>query len=493
MFEAPQITTDPDQLAEDCFARMEEHFPGYQPNEANLEVIIFRTLAATIGAPLATLLVAELERIFGRFGEVVFGVAPDVAVPATAETTWTMVDNAGYTIPAGTQVAIRTAGDSTVGFTVLSDVSVPAGSTATDTGEVVISAIVPGSGANGLVTDPELIDALAYVSSINLETTTSGGADAQTPDEYLDELRATLTLLSQNAILPEDVATLALSVAGVGRALPLDLYYPGVDEVQTVTVNGSPSGGDYTVKLGGSGDPSDAITHNATAAAFETALEGSTDFDPGDASVSGSAGGPYTITFGGQYSSTNVAQLELGTNSLTGGSSPAPAFATTTAGVAADPASEKTCSVAVADEDGEALTTLVKDQVAAFLELHREINFLFYVIDPTYTQVKVSCTVTALPGNDPAGVEAAVEAAIADYLAPGNWGRDPVDPDSGVLREQDTVYRFELISLVDRVEGVDRVVQLQLAEESGVVGTADLVLDGPAPLTQPGTITATVS
>jgi hypothetical protein len=227
LFEAPSITTDPEQLAEDCFDQMQSWYPTWEPDENALDVRMFRTLATVIGAPLATLLVAELERIFGRFGEVVFGLAPQVAVAATAETTWTAIDNAGYTIAAGTQVAIATAGDTTVGFRVLSEVSIPAGSTATAAGEVVIEAVIAGADGNGLDGDPELIDALTWVDSI-VQTTaeTSGGEDAETPDEYLDRLRETLTLLSDHAILPRDVEILAMQVPGVGRALALDTYNP---------------------------------------------------------------------------------------------------------------------------------------------------------------------------------------------------------------------------------------------------------------------------
>lgn len=106
----------------------------------------------------------------------------------------------------------------------------------------------------------------------------------------------------------------------------------GVDEVQTITITGSPAGGTITVKLGGSGDPSDTIAFNASATAVRTALEGSDDIAPGDVSVTGANGGPWTITFGGTLADKNVAALQMGTNGLTGGTSPSATFATLTPG-----------------------------------------------------------------------------------------------------------------------------------------------------------------
>lgn len=99
-------------------------------------------------------------------------------------------------------------------------------------------------------------------------------------------------------------------------------------EVQTVTVTGSPTGGDY--KLGVDGEVTAAIAHNATATTVKTRLIDASDLSSGDLTVSGSAGGPYTITFAASLG--NVPQLTLEDNDLTGGSSPSVTIATTNQG-----------------------------------------------------------------------------------------------------------------------------------------------------------------
>lgn len=101
------------------------------------------------------------------------------------------------------------------------------------------------------------------------------------------------------------------------------------NEVETLTVTGGPTGGTFTITF--SGQTTAAIAYNATAAAVQTALEGLSNVNPGDITVTGNAGGPWTLTFGGQYLGEDVTQVTT-TESFTGGTSPDITIATTTAG-----------------------------------------------------------------------------------------------------------------------------------------------------------------
>ncbi|WP_033287465.1 hypothetical protein, partial [Streptomyces sp. NRRL F-525] len=91
------------------------------------------------------------------------------------------------------------------------------------------------------------------------------------------------------------------------------------NEVETLTVTGGPTGGTFTITF--SGQTTAAIAFNATAAAVQTALEGLSNVNPGDIVVTGNAGGPWTLTFGGQYLGEDVTQVTT-TESFTGGTSP---------------------------------------------------------------------------------------------------------------------------------------------------------------------------
>lgn len=106
----------------------------------------------------------------------------------------------------------------------------------------------------------------------------------------------------------------------------------GTNEVQVATITGTPTGGTFTLTF--SGQTTAAVDFDATAAEVQAALEALSNVDEGDVAVTGSAGGPYTVTFAeqGQYAGTNVAQMTADGAALTGGTSPAVGVATTTGG-----------------------------------------------------------------------------------------------------------------------------------------------------------------
>lgn len=101
-----------------------------------------------------------------------------------------------------------------------------------------------------------------------------------------------------------------------------------VNEVQTLTMTGTPTGGTYTLTY--SGQTTTAIAYNANAAAIQAALVALSNIAPGDVVVTGT--GPFTVTFGGTLGATNVAQLTASSASLTGGTSPTMTPTTATGG-----------------------------------------------------------------------------------------------------------------------------------------------------------------
>lgn len=109
----------------------------------------------------------------------------------------------------------------------------------------------------------------------------------------------------------------------------------GTDEVQTITITGSPTGGTFPLTY--SGQTATGIAFNATASAVQTALTALSNIDDVDGVVC--AGGPLpgtaiTCTFRRSLAATNVSQMTTSSASLTGGTSPTVAVSTTTGGVA---------------------------------------------------------------------------------------------------------------------------------------------------------------
>ena len=123
----------------------------------------------------------------------------------------------------------------------------------------------------------------------------------------------------------------------------------GTNEVQTVTITGTPTGGTFTLSF--QGETTAPIPRNATAAQVQAALEALNQIDPGD--VTG-AGGPLpatavTLTFtGGRYGGKDVSAITA-TGSFTGGASPAIAVTTTTPGVTTPKTAQAIGDISVSD------------------------------------------------------------------------------------------------------------------------------------------------
>lgn len=156
---------------------------------------------------------------------------------------------------------------------------------------------------------------------------------------YSPTANAELSFDATIADASDTTLTGALTVANVESVFLLStqdmrVRVNGVNEVQTVTITGSPTGGTFTLTY--SGQTTAAIAFNATAATVKTELENLTNIGVNDVSVTGGPlpGTALTVTFRNALAATNVAQL-TSTSSLTGGTAPAIAHATTTGGVAA--------------------------------------------------------------------------------------------------------------------------------------------------------------
>lgn len=92
----------------------------------------------------------------------------------------------------------------------------------------------------------------------------------------------------------------------------------GNNEIQVITLSGTvATGGTFTLTF--DGQTTGTIAYNASAATVETALEVLSNIGSGDATVSGSAGGPWTVEFTNALAATNVALMTINVSNLTGG------------------------------------------------------------------------------------------------------------------------------------------------------------------------------
>lgn len=118
----------------------------------------------------------------------------------------------------------------------------------------------------------------------------------------------------------------------------------------------------------------------------------------------------------------------------------------TTTGVGDDPGH---ITVAVLG-DGAALSVAARTEIEEALETKAIAILEVHVTDVAVITVTVAATVTLADASDPAAVTDAVEQALIAYLDPMTWAYGT------------TLYRNELISLIDQVPGVDRVITVSI-------------------------------
>lgn len=122
----------------------------------------------------------------------------------------------------------------------------------------------------------------------------------------------------------------SLNCAQIARIVDDFCATPGTNEVQTVTVTGAPTGGNYRLTI--FGQTTGTIAFNASNATLQGLLDALDAFEPGDVVVSGTATAR-VLTFGGQYATEDVPQVTATNIALTGGTAPTVTTATTTPGV----------------------------------------------------------------------------------------------------------------------------------------------------------------
>lgn len=142
---------------------------------------------------------------------------------------------------------------------------------------------------------------------------------------------ATISVTSQPSIAFTDEATttsdqLTYSITNTAKkffdrdvAVVVQAEY---DEIQTVTITGTPTGGTFVLRFGGQNTT--ALNWNCSSSDMQTALRALSSITGSNVIVTGGPGPgtPFIVEFTGTMGYASQALITLQTNSLTGGSSP---------------------------------------------------------------------------------------------------------------------------------------------------------------------------
>lgn len=124
---------------------------------------------------------------------------------------------------------------------------------------------------------------------------------------------------------------------------------------------------------------------------------------------------------------------------------------------------EKAVTVAVTDENGNAVSSTLKGQAYDLLTSMREINMLIYVVDPQYQNIAIVYNVNSVPNVDIAALKTDIDAALTDAISPKNWGKVEVGTDILPYWRPDPKVRYlDVAQIILNVNGTDYINSLTL-------------------------------
>jgi len=477
----PTIETDPAELERIAIDYLRVAMPDWEPADGDLMSWLIAAHARMVAEERDIAADVPVERILRPLGEQVHRILQRPPAPAYVYARVNFLDDAGYTVPAGMEVLVRTSGDD--GVTMVVDQTVTVRPSDRKTYADVRLRAAPGrEGAegNGLEHPAVVVPlrALEFISSIQLTSTSAGGYDGESDEQYYQRLVDALALTSQVPVLVEDFAAIARQHPAVGRALAINrqLWRPEVIEVRTTaSVATYQLGSGALVRVSPTNDVA-TVRRAFTDAGFTAVAEAA----PGNTGGLASGGIRVALSGRAEYGTWKVS----GSGELTivqlGGERNAVDHAVT---------------VVAVNQEGMPLASTDRASVQAMLEQRRELNWKVSVVNPEYTTVKVTARVVAWPSHDPEAVAASAEAALKAFLSPATWGRGEtrLDDGAGVEWIDEPVVRYlEVAQALNEVPGLRYITYLGIAEDSGTLDSRDVPLAGFAALPEVGAISVTV-
>jgi hypothetical protein len=190
---------------------------------------------------------------------------------------------------------------------------------------------VGGNGGSGMT--PTRSHPLGFPQKNDVTSSTAGtstvGYGCRNGDVFVQgQLNGRLTIAAENNIVVFGSVTYAGSddLLGLVANNYISVYHPvgqpsspidGYNEVQRVSISGWSAGDRFRLTFAGQ-QTGNINFGSASASQVQIALESLSNIGPGDVAVTGSEGGPYTVTFQGQYQARDVPQMTISCTGCSG-------------------------------------------------------------------------------------------------------------------------------------------------------------------------------
>jgi Baseplate J-like protein len=442
----PPVESSPVAIKARFNQSMEADIEGWEPDPAELDDKIASAFSQII-AQLEEANSDAATSIFRWFGANIVGIQPDEAKPAKGLTTWTAVDNKGYTFPSGSAVIFVDGSGKRQIFETTSEVVI-AKETTSVTGVAVVAQI-PGAEGNGVTgTASEFITPFDSLTTVTLQEATSEGVEAESDAAYLTRLKEEFEELTPKAITPEDFEKIALNSENIGRAVCFRGWNPEGTESITGTVK---SGSKEITEVS---DTTKMMTGSTISGAGIT----------GKPFIMSIASGKITISSAATENHSKEALTLEGTLGNAG-----------------------YVGLYVADKNGKALSS---PEMKTEEETLSEKTLPGVKVTVNAPLINNSITIVAevfvWPGQNTVTGKTAVEEALSKYISPATFGR----PSTGQANEWSNEPVLRYASVEHAILSIPSVHYIASMTLNG--GKEDVLLEGVAPLPEISSQTITV-
>lgn len=217
-----------DKSPEDILAAaqntLQSRVPEWEPDPTNMESMLMESMAVEVAEAVFSLNRLPISMLRALLA--LYGVPRDAGAPPYVDILFTAQDDAGYVIPAGTEVALPLGNDEFIAFFTDSSLTIPQAST---TGVVRATATDFTNVANGTPagTECQIVNPILGIDTAETNDLVFDGRLPESVEAWTLRARQRLLRLVETLVVPNHFVQAALENPAVYRATAIDNYDPG--------------------------------------------------------------------------------------------------------------------------------------------------------------------------------------------------------------------------------------------------------------------------
>ena len=214
---------DPQDIVDAALVTLQSRLPEWTPSETNIELAVLEAVALEVAETIYT--INRLPEVMVEVLLTLYGITRDDGTPPDTTITFTMADDAGYTIPLGTEVSIPISETENLSFFTDANLVIAAASLS---GTVAATATESTINANCIASGTvcELVDAIESVETVVTASTIADGLAPESTELWLERGIQRLQRLTDTLVIPAHFTQAALEQSYVVRANAIDNYDP---------------------------------------------------------------------------------------------------------------------------------------------------------------------------------------------------------------------------------------------------------------------------